>query len=205
MIDIIVADDHPLILEGVAGLFAGTRFRVAARCLNGVEALRAIQEITPALAILDVNMPAPSGLELLARARTESWATKIILLTAGIDTEAVLQAVRLQVDGLVLKDAGAEELVRCAEQVLAGQQWIEREVMRQAMAALARGPATHELTRREGDVVRLVALGRRNKEIARELGVTEGTVKMHLHSVYEKLSVSSRTELAILARERRLG
>lgn len=205
MIDIVVADDHPIILEGVAGLFAGTRFRVAARCLNGAEALRAILDNTPALAILDVNMPAPSGLDLLSQARVENWGTKIILLTAGIDTDAVLQAVRLKVDGLLLKDAGAEELVRCAEQVFAGEQWIDRDVMRQALAAVASGPPPQELTRREGEVVRLVALGRRNKEIARELGITEGTVKMYLHTIYEKLSVSSRTELAILARERRLG
>lgn len=208
MIDIVVADDHPLILEGVAGVFAETQFRVVARCLNGSDAHAAIRRHEPALAILDVNMPTPSGLELLTEARRDGWSTRIILLTAGMDADAVFQVARLKVDGLILKDAGAEMLIRCAEQVAAGKQWIDREVMQQVMAALATdGPAKpqEELTPREGDVVRLVALGRRNKEIARDLGITEGTVKMHLHNLYEKLSVSSRTELAILARERRLG
>jgi two-component system, NarL family, nitrate/nitrite response regulator NarL len=108
----------------------------------------------------------------------------------------------------VLKDAGGDMLLRCVQAVLAGEQWIDREAMKQVMSALANPPAdAHlaELTPRERDVVSAVAQGKRNKEIARDLGISEGTVKMHLHNLYEKLSVTSRTELAILARDRALG
>jgi DNA-binding NarL/FixJ family response regulator len=207
MASLIIADDHPLMLQGVAGLFADSRFEVVARCLDGQQARDAILELTPDLAILDIHMPRLSGVDVLRQARAERWRTRIVLLTAGLEPQPILESIRLKVDGLVLKDAGGEMLLRCAEQVCAGQQWLDKEALQQVVGMLA-GPdegAPPDLTPREGDVVRLVVLGRRNKEIARDLGISEGTVKMHLHNLYEKLSVSSRTELAILARERHLG
>lgn len=207
MITLVLADDHPLMLDGVAGLFAGDGFQVLAKCLDGLEARDAIHERRPDLAILDIQMPRLTGLDLLRQARDEGWATRVILLTAGLDTRPIVEAIRLKVDGLVLKHSAADVLIRCAEQVFAGAQWLDPEAMQQALGALSAAPSglAAELTPREGDVVRLVAQGRRNKEIARDLGISEGTVKMHLHNLYEKLSVSSRTELAILAREHRFG
>ena len=132
---------------------------------------------------------------------------KIMLLTAGLEPEPLVEALQLKVDGLVLKGAAGDILLRAAEAVVTGGQWIDREAMEQALSLLTE-PAKAEpiaLTPRETDVVRQVVQGRRNKEIARDLGISEGTVKMHLHNLYEKLSVSSRTELAILGRERRVG
>ena len=207
MTTIVVADDHPLMLDAVAGLFQPPAFQVLARCQDGLQARNAIQEHRPDLAVLDVHMPRFTGLELLAQARAEGWSTKILLLTAGLEPEPIVEAIRLKVDGLILKGAGADVLVRAAETVAGGTQWIDREAMGQVIGILAEPPKADAiaLTPREIDVVRLVAQGRRNKEIARDLGISEGTVKMHLHNLYEKLSVSSRTELAILARERKLG
>jgi two-component system, NarL family, nitrate/nitrite response regulator NarL len=208
MISLLLADDHPLMLDAVAGLFAQEPFAIVARCLDGQQARAAILEHRPQVAILDVNMPKLSGLDLLREARAARWSTRVILLTAGLEPEPLVEAVRLKVDGLVLKDAGGDMLLRCVQAVLAGEQWIDREAMKQVMSALANPPAdAHlaELTPRERDVVSAVAQGKRNKEIARDLGISEGTVKMHLHNLYEKLSVTSRTELAILARDRALG
>lgn len=207
MTTLIIADDHPLMLDGVAGLFAGTRFQVAARCLDGEQAREAILGLTPDLAVLDIHMPRLSGVELLRQARADRWRTKIVLLTAGLEPPPILEAIRLKVDGLVLKDAGGDMLLRCVEQVMSGEQWIDREAFKEVVGLLSEPDqgALPDLTPREGDVVRLVVLGRRNKEIARDLGISEGTVKMHLHNLYEKLQVSSRTELAILARDRHLG
>lgn len=204
---VIIADDHPLMLKGVAGLFEDSAYEVAALCGDGMLAQVAIAEHQPDVAILDVNMPKLSGLDLLRQARAEGWPTRIILLTAGLDQGPLVEAVTLRVDGLVLKDAGGELLLRCVESVLAGEQWIDREAMKQVMSAMAAPAAapTAELTPRESDVARLVAQSRRNKEIARDLGISEGTVKMHLHNLYEKLGVSSRTELALLVRERQLA
>ncbi len=207
MTTVVVADDHPLMLDAVAGLFRPPGFTVVARCQDGAQARAAIIEHRPELAVLDVHMPRLTGLELLAEARAAGWTTRILLLTAGLEPEPIVQAIRLKVDGLILKGAGADVLVRAAEAVVAGTQWIDKEAMEQVIGILAAPPSAEPigLTPRETDVVRQVAQGRRNKEIARDLGISEGTVKMHLHNLYEKLSVSSRTELAILARERKLG
>lgn len=201
MTTLIVADDHPLMRDAVASLFAPP-FEVIERCSDGQQARAAILEHRPDIAVLDVQMPTLTGLDLLREARAEAWPTRIILLTAGLEPKPLVEAVKLKVDGLVLKDAGGELLMRCIEAVLAGEQWIDKEAMKQVMSTLAQAPATPaDLTPRESDVVRQVAQGQRNKEIARSLGITEGTVKMHLHNLYEKLGVSSRTELALLAKE----
>lgn len=202
---VLVADDHPLMLDALAGLLQGHGFTVVARALDGAQAVAGICEHRPQLAILDVNMPGPSGIEILARARDEGWRTRIVLVTAGLDVDPILQALRLGVDGLVLKGAGGDIILRAANAALEGQPWIDREAMAQVVGTISR-PATPlpPLTPRETDVVRQLARGRRNKEIARDLGITEGTVKMHLHNLYEKLGVSSRTELAVLARDRGL-
>jgi DNA-binding NarL/FixJ family response regulator len=204
---VVVADDHPLMLDAVAGLFAGAGFEVVARCRDGQQAREAIQKHRPDLAIVDIQMPHVTGLELLAEARAQAWPTRILLLTAGLEPELLVEAIRLKANGLVLKGAPGDVLVRAGEAVAAGGQWIDKEAMEQVIGILAEPAdgAAAALTPRESDVVRCVARGRRNKEIARDLGISEGTVKMHLHNLYEKLSVSSRTELAILARERGLG
>jgi DNA-binding NarL/FixJ family response regulator len=204
MATVVVADDHPLMLDAVAGLAAGAGLEVVARCRDGAQARAEILARTPDLAILDVQMPHLTGLELLAEARAQGWRTRILLLTAGLEPEPIVEAIRLDVDGLILKGAAGDELVRAAAAVLAGGRWIDEEAMAQVGGRLVEPRAAGSLTPRETDVVRCVALGRRNKEIARDLGISEGTVKMHLHNLYEKLGVSSRTELAILARERRL-
>lgn len=205
MTTLLIADDHPLMRDAVASLF-GPPYKVLERCSDGLQARAAIAAHQPDIAILDVQMPSLTGLDLLREARTEGWRTRIILLTAGLEPKPLVEAVKLKVDGLVLKDAGGELLLRCVEAVLAGEQWIDKEAMKQVMTMLAQAPAsTDDLTPRERDVVRQVAQGQRNKEIARSLGITEGTVKMHLHNLYEKLNVSSRTELALLAKEQGLG
>ncbi|MBI1198780.1 MAG: response regulator [Phenylobacterium sp.] len=206
MTSVVVADDHPLMLDAVAGVFDGGGFQVLARCRDGLEARAAILEATPDLAVVDIHMPHLTGLQLLAQARAERWPTRILLLTAGLEPEPLVEAIRLKTDGLVMKGAAGDVLLRAAEAVSGGTQWIDKDAMEQVIGLLAE-PAAEPvaLTPREADVVRCVARGRRNKEIARDLGISEGTVKMHLHNLYEKLSVSSRTELAILARERGLG
>ncbi len=203
----VVADDHPLMLDAVSGLFEGLGFRVVARCRDGLQARAAILEHAPDLAVLDVQMPHRSGLDLLKEAREEGWRTRIILLTAGLEPGPIMEALQLKVDGLILKGAGSEVLVRAAQAVASGSQWIDKDAMEQVLGRLASDRAQApiaSLTPREGEVVKLISRGLRNKEVARELGISEGTVKMHLHNLYEKLSVSSRTELAILARERSL-
>lgn len=203
---LIVADDHPLMLDGVTGLFQGTAYEVLARCKDGREAMQAILDHAPDIAVLDVNMPGMTGIDLLRWARKEGRTTKIVLLTASIDAGPLVEAVRLGVDGLVLKDAAGEMLLKAVDLAMADQPFIDKEAMKLVLTSVVQPPAAApDLTPREQDVARLVARGLRNKEIARDLGITEGTVKMHLHNLYEKLSIGSRTELALLARDLELG
>ncbi len=200
---LVLADDHPLMLDGLSALFGSGGFAVVARARDGLEARAAIRTHAPALAVLDVNMPRPPGLDLLREARAENWATRIVLLTAGIEPDPIAEALRLRVDGLLLKDAPGDVLLRCARQAIEGRPWIDRSVMEQLTRRMVHGQdADDELTSREREVARYVAQGMRNKEIGLALGIGEGTVKMHLHNLYQKLGIASRTELALLVRDR---
>jgi len=203
---IVVADDHPMLLDGIGGLLSGAGYDVKARCLDGQQALDAIKTGEPDLALLDVHMPHLSGLDLLRQARRDKWDTRIVILTASLDPQPIMEALHLRVDGLLLKGAGGDTLLKCLERVMDGEQWLDRDAMHQIVDQLGK-PVQRplELTRRETEVARLVSFGSRNKEIARELDISEGTVKMHLHNLYEKLKVSSRTELAILVRDKGLS
>jgi two-component system, NarL family, nitrate/nitrite response regulator NarL len=205
---ILIADDHPLMLDGIAGLLDVTEFDTVARCTTGTEARNVIMETVPDAAVLDIHMPGLSGIDLLREARSKGWSTKMVLLTATLDPQPLLDAVELKVDGLILKYAASSMLLRCLRSALAGDQWIDKEALTLVTGALAAkraAPSIPNLTPRERDVAQLVATGRRNKEIATELGTTEGTVKMYLHTIYDKLAIGSRTELAIFARNNGLA
>ena len=112
--------------------------------------------------------------------------------------------VRENVDGLVLKEAAAEVLVTCVRAVARGETWMDREAMNRALRKLSAPPAA-KLTEREIEVARFVAQGLRNKQIAYQASISEGTVKMHLHNIYEKLGVNSRTELVLHVRDKGLS
>ncbi len=203
---IVVADDHPMLLDGIGGLLTAAGYDVRARCLDGQSALEAIKDKQPDFAILDIHMPNLSGLDLLREARRDGWKTRIVILTASLDPRPIMEAMQLRVDGLILKGAGGDVLLRCLDRVMEGEQWLDRDAMHQVVDQLGK-PVDRplELTPRETEGARLVSFGSRNKEIARELDISEGTVKMHLHNLYEKLHVSSRTELAILVRDKGLS
>lgn len=203
---LVIADDHPLMLDGLAALFESGGFTLLARARDGTEARSAIARHTPDIAVLDVNMPGATGLDLLREARAGRWPSRIVLLTAGIEPEPIAEALRLKVDGLVLKDAAGDVILRCAREALAGRPWFDRAVIDQVVRTLgadppAAAPAAADLTAREKEVARYVAEGLRNKEIGQALGIGEGTVKMHLHNLYQKLGIASRTELALMVRD----
>lgn len=199
---VIVADDHPLILDGLVAIIDGTDLSVSGRFSDGSAARKAILEQRPDGTVLDINMPGMSGLDLLREARRDGWQTKIVLLTASLDPAPLVEAVNLNVDGLVLKHAASEVLLLCLRSALAGVPWIDKEAMKLVIEAMSRpGQPGPDLTPRERQVADLVKLGLRNKEIAGELRITEGTVKMYLHTLYEKLGIGSRTELAMRVRD----
>jgi DNA-binding NarL/FixJ family response regulator len=207
-ISLVLADAHPITLEGLELLFERTEdFKVLARCSDGEEALRAVRKHRPDVLILDLKLSGKDGLDLLRDLKAEKLPTQVVLLTAAVDESQVLEAIRLGVRGVVLKEMASHLLVQCARKVHGGEQWLEkRSVGRLLEKLLQRETAARQLaldlTPREIEIVRLVARGLRNKSIAERLSVKEGTVKIHLHNIYEKLHVDGRLELTLYAQNK---
>jgi len=206
---VLIADDHPIVLDGIEAVLRGTDFRVVARCVDGSAVIKALSDLRPDILILDVRMPPPGGVEILKSLQTRKQA-KVILLTASISDSEALEAISLGVGGIVLKETAPHQLLDAIFQVERGGRWFDPDILQRALIFRATKqqklqPADRALTARELVVVRLVARGLRNREIAEQISITEGTVKMHLHNVYNKLGIESRTELAIFVRDHNLG
>ena len=207
---LLIADDHPIVLDGLVQLFTSDKdFDVVSRCSTGDEALSALRRLRPDVAVVDIRMPGINGIELLRNVYEESLPTRVVLLTAEISDESILEAVRLGVAGIVLKEMAPRVMLQSVRAVAAGEKWLDDGAMRRALDKMLRreaglADAVRVLTPRELEVVKMVATGMRNKQIADRLHITEGTVKIHLHSIYQKLGVSGRVELSIYAREKSL-
>lgn len=200
-IRIVLADDHLLILQGLELLLRQVPdFQIVACCRDGEEALHAVRQHRPDVLILDILMPGKDGLAVLRELHEEELPTRVVLLTAALDEDHVLEALRLGVAGVVLKEMTGPLLIQCVRKVYSGDQWLERRSISRALDKMLRREAGARevakiLTPREIEVVRMVASGLRNKEIAEKLAISEGTVKIHLHRSYEKLHVDSRLGL----------
>jgi DNA-binding NarL/FixJ family response regulator len=207
---LVLADDHPIVLDGLEQLFRAQKdFTVVARCQDGTETLRAVRQHRPDVLLLDIRMPAPDGLQVVRDLQRDSLPTRIVLLTAALEEDDVLEAVRLGVQGVVLKEMSPEMLMECVRKVAAGEQWIERRSLTRALDKMLRREAGFRdasavLTAREIEIVRLAAQGLRNQAIADRLHISEGTVKVHLHNIYEKLGIDGRVALTHYAREKGL-
>jgi DNA-binding NarL/FixJ family response regulator len=204
VIRLILADDHRIILEGLEQLFRREReFQVLATCTSGREALVAVRLHKPDVLVLDYQMPNGDGLSTLKAVRAENLTTRVVLLTATMDEDDVLDAMQAGVHGLVLKESAAVMLVNCVRKVAAGQRVLDESMVSRALDRMAqRQDVSNTLSARETEIVKMVAAGLRNKEIAGKLAIGEGTVKSHLHTIYEKLGVHGRVELTLYAQER---
>ena len=207
MTRVLIADDHPLMLAGIAGLLEGTDYEIVAQVPDGTEVLDACHNSAPDIALLDVNMPGMSGLEVLRVLAQRDTAPRVVLLTAELRDEELLEALDLNVAGIVLKNGGERLLIDCLDKVAAGGRFIAQEflVRETALKRERESDPLATLTQRERDLADGVARGLRNRAIASELGLTEGSVKVYLNRVYEKLGISSRTELALAMAARRHG
>jgi DNA-binding NarL/FixJ family response regulator len=207
---LVLADDHPIVLDGLEQLFRAQKdVTVVARCQDGVETLRAVRQHRPDVLLLDIRMPAPDGLQVIRNLQKDSLPTRIVLLTVELSEDDVLEAVRLGVKGVVLKEMSPQMLMECVRKVADGEQWIERRSLTRALdKMLCREAGFREvssvLTSREIEIVRLAAQGLRNQAIADQLHISEGTVKVHLHNIYEKLGIDGRVGLTLYAREKGL-
>jgi len=199
MTSILIADDHPMIGQALDMLLRDTSYQLVGRARNGDDTLDLVQRLRPDILLLDVNMPGRSGIDILRRIRRDDPGRRVILLTAGMDDAQLMAADKLEPDGIVLKTSDPALLLQSLDAVRDGHNWVDPEVALRIGAVKERAGTGPALTPRERDLVDLVRRGMRNREIAEELGVTEGTVKVYLHALFDKVGVDNRTELAMRA------
>jgi DNA-binding NarL/FixJ family response regulator len=210
-VSLVVADDHRIVLEGLVQLFRlEPDFRVLARCTNGEETLEAVRRHRPDVLVLDVRMPGKDGLAVLRDIVGDKLPTRVVLLTAALDEDGVVEAIRLGAWGLVMKEMAPGTLVQCVREVHAGERWLDNRSVVRALEKIARREAgvarvSGLVTPRELEIIRMISSGLRNKEIAARLSISEGTVKIHLHNIYEKLQLDGRLALLLYAREHALA
>jgi DNA-binding NarL/FixJ family response regulator len=197
-------------LDGLESLFRQEPdFKVLARCTTPEQTLQAVRQHRPDVLFLDLEMPGQGGLAIARQVKTEKLSSHIVLLTRALDENDLLEAIRLGVSGIVLKEMAPHLFVQCVRKVSCGEQWLEKQSFGRALEKLLRREAGAReiaklLTPREIEIVRMVAEDLRNKEIGAKLFISEGTVKSHLHSIFEKLRVSGRQELIRYAKDKEL-
>ena len=201
-IRLVIAEGHQIVRLGLERFLGSIEdFTVVATATDGPESLAAVRAHAPDVVVLDIRLSGKSGLEVARDILKAGLPTRIVLVPEAIDDGESLEAFRLGIHGVLLKEMAPGLLVQCIRKVHAGGRWIERESLRRAVENLLRQeasprPASSPLTGAEGRVARLLTEGARNKEIANHLGVSESTIKNHLHNIYVKLNLSSRGELA---------
>lgn len=206
-VSVVIADRHPVVLEGLSNVLAAEQdFRIVARCSDGASCLNAIQAFEPDIVILDLSMPDMSGLEILIWANAEGHSTRIVIFTSSVEDRDLTALATAGAYSVILKDQEPEILVQTLRQVAAGQRVLplpsaEEAVNRAKTVMTEKGFAL--LTERERQIMHLVSGGLSNKEIARRLNVADGTIKVHLHHIFQKLDISNRTSLAALFRSTR--
>jgi len=205
MIRILLADDHPIVREGLRALLeTQSDFDVIAECANGEEALRLSSALRPDMLLLDLEMPVLDGVETIRRLRQTSHVPRIIVFTAFDNDERIIHAIQSGADGYLLKEAPREEIFKAIRVTMEGGSLLQPIVASKLLRHVGRGSAQHtmpvdELTERELEVLRLLAQGMPNKEIAAQLVISERTAKFHVSSIMGKLGATNRTEAVALA------
>lgn len=208
-ISVLIVDDHPVVRQGLR-TFLETQddLEIVGDASSGEEALALIGEVLPDVVLMDLVMPGIDGIEATRRARELSPSSKVIVLTSFADDEKVFPAIKAGADGYLLKDAEPAQLADAIRSVSRGEALLHPTVAAKLMQHVAasdhRAPGG-ELTQRELEVLRLIARGRSNREIARELSVAEKTVKTHVSNMLAKLHLADRTQAALYAVRRGLA
>jgi len=200
-IRILVVDDHPIFRSGITSVLATqSDLEVVGEAENGSEAITAATRLEPDLVLMDLRMPVLNGVAASAAILAARPATRIVVLTTYASDGEVLRAIEAGAVGYLLKDVPHEELFRALRAVAKGARYLAPAVTERLMARWQQ-PARLTLTDRELEVLRCVAHGKGNRQIATELGIAEPTVKAHLVHIFEKLGVENRTAAAHMARE----
>ncbi|CAI8702505.1 MULTISPECIES: two-component system response regulator NarL [Pseudomonas] len=201
---ILLVDDHPMMRRGIRQMLElEDDFEIVGEAGHGEEALALIPALQPDLVLLDNNMPQMNGIETLRHLRSQGFAGKVLLFTVSDAEDDIRDALRLDADGYLLKDMEPELLIQYIRDAMNGALVISpglTRVMAQALRSPPRQPEV-ELTERERQVLKTIASGYSNKVIGHKLGITEGTVKVHVKNLLHKLGLRSRVEAAVWAME----
>jgi DNA-binding NarL/FixJ family response regulator len=201
VIDVLLVDDHALMRAGLRALIdAAEGMQVVGAAADGATALESARELHPDVVLMDLSMPGLDGAEATRRMTAELPDVQVLVLTSFADGETVVRALDAGAAGYLLKDAEPASLVDAVRAVASGQSPLDPRVARTYLST-RRVPARPELTDRERQVLSLVGMGLANKQIARRLGIREGTVKAHLTRVFQQIGVQDRTAAALWARE----
>lgn len=205
---VLIIDDHPLFRQGVSQLLAlEPSFEEVGQATGGKEGVELVRSLQPDLVLLDLNMRDQGGIQVLQSLRAGGLATTVVVLTVSDAEEDVVQALRAGADGYLLKDMEPELLLAKLRAAAAGQV-VVAEALTGLLARALRAstpeppPETGSLTERENEILALIADGMSNKMIARELGISDGTVKVHVKNLLRKLNLRSRLEAALWALDR---
>jgi two-component system, NarL family, nitrate/nitrite response regulator NarL len=209
-IRIVIADDHPIFRDGLRRLLeAEGTLKVMGEASDGGEAVKLARQLKPDILLLDLNMPRHHGLEALKDLSTDNAnGVRVILLTAEIKKEQIVEALQLGARGVVLKDSATQLLIKSIHTVMSGEYWVGRESVSNLVQYLRQllqtsGDEARQkkfgLTPRELEIISTVVAGYSNKEIAEYFKIAEDTVKHHLSNIFDKLGVSTRLELALFA------
>jgi NarL family two-component system response regulator LiaR len=208
-IRILIADDHYLVRQGLRLLISSdSRMELAGEAADGEEAVQQARQLRPDVILLDLKMPRKDGVQAITDIRAEHPEARILVLTSFAEDERVLQAIKAGALGYLLKDSSPAELLDAIQAISRGQPWlppaVASAVLRDLRVQPETGPLAEPLTAREGEVLQRVALGQSNQQIARDLVISERTVRNHVSNILAKLGLSSRTQAAAYAFQRGL-
>ena len=206
-IQIVIADDHAVLRESLTALLnTQPDFEVIGKAANGTEALDMVQKCQPAILVLDLFMPGADGFEVLRTLDRANSRVAAVVLTASENQPDYVQVVRLGARGLVLKGEGPDRLFTAIRTVANGELAFSEDIAQQVLSSMAGQARQQEepsnlkrLSERERQIAALIARGMKNKDIGRELGISENTVKRHLQSIFNKTGARDRLELAVMA------
>ena len=203
-VKIMIADDHSMIREGLKNLLElDGDIQVIAEAVDGEDCLEMLQLVKPDVLLLDINMPKKNGLEVLKSLKSRRSKLKVLVLTVHNETEYLMKAVDIGVNGYVLKDSESAELKKAIFTVADGETYIQPSLIPALNAKMIETNKDAEkiksLTKRELDVLKLLAVGMFNKEVGKRLEISERTVKNHVSNIFKKLGVTDRTQAAVFA------
>ena len=203
-VKIMIADDHSMIREGLKNLLElDGDIQVIAEAVDGEDCLEKLQLVKPDVLLLDINMPKKNGLEVLKSLKSRRSKLKVLVLTVHNETEYLMKAVDIGVNGYVLKDSESAELKKAIFTVADGETYIQPSLIPALNAKMIETNKDAEkiksLTKRELDVLELLAVGMFNKEVGKRLEISERTVKNHVSNIFKKLGVTDRTQAAVFA------